>query len=541
MVGTEVLNMEKGKSAEQLAKEQREVSVSEFFERNRHLLGYDNPTKALLTVIKELVDNSLDSAEDHRVLPRIWVVAKPKGVDRFKIMVKDNGPGMVDKQIPLAFGKLLYGSRFYKLMMTRGQQGLGASGAILYSQLTTGKPTTIISSTGDGKTSFYELMIDIKTNEPEIISHQVINDGKIWHGLKIEMEIEGKYIRGERSVLEYLKETAIANPYADITFQGPDGKIEFKRGANKLPKLPKEIKPHPYGIELGILKRMLNMTRAKTLLSFLTNDFSRVGKTSAKQICKVSGLNPNLDPHKIENHEAEKLFRAMKKVKLLRPPTDCLSPLGEDLLLKGLQKEINAEFFAAVTRPPAVYRGNPFQVECGIAYGGEIAPEGSVKIMRFSNKVPLLYQSGDCAITKAVATTDWSRYGLKQSKNSVPVGPAIILVHFASVWVPFISESKQALAAYPAIMKEIKLALQELGRKLSHYLAGKRRREYHIKRKKIFERYIPVVAESLSHMTKVNEEKIKLKLEKIAEEKTGVVNEQGDSEEINQSSTQNSE
>jgi len=541
MVGTEVLNMEKGKSAEQLAKEQREVSVSEFFERNRHLLGYDNPTKALLTVVKELVDNSLDSAEDHRVLPRIWVVAKPKGVDRFKIMVKDNGPGMIDKQIPLAFGKLLYGSRFYKLMMTRGQQGLGASGAILYSQLTTGKPTTIISSTADGKTSFYELMIDIKTNKPEIISHQVINDGKIWHGLKIEMEIEGKYIRGERSVLEYLKETAITNPYADITFQGPDGKIEFKRGANKLPKLPKEIKPHPYGIELGILKRMLNITRAKSLLSFLTNDFSRVGKTSAKQICKVSGLNPNLDPHKIENHEAEKLFRAMKKVKLLRPPTDCLSPLEEDLLLKGLQKEINAEFFAAVTRPPSVYRGNPFQVECGIAYGGEIAPEGSVKIMRFSNKVPLLYQSGDCAITKAVATTDWSRYGLKQSKNSVPVGPAIILVHFASVWVPFISESKQALAAYPAIMKEIKLALQELGRKLSHYLAGKRRREYHIKRKKIFERYIPVVAESLSHMTKVNEEKIKIKLEKIAEEKTGVVNEQGDSEEINQSSTQNSE
>lgn len=534
--------MDKGKSAEQLAKEQREVSVSEFFERNRHLLGYDNPTKALLTVIKELVDNSLDSAEDHRVLPRIWAVAKPKGVDRFKVMVKDNGPGMVDKQIPLAFGKLLYGSRFYKLMMTRGQQGLGASGAILYSQLTTGKPTTIISSTGDGKTSFYELMIDIKTNEPEIISHQVINDGKIWHGLKIEMEIEGKYIRGERSVLEYLKETAIANPYADITFQGPDGKIIFKRGANKLPKLPKEIKPHPYGIELGILKRMLDVTRAKSLLKFLTNDFSRVGNTSAKQICKVSGLDPKLDPHKIENHEAEKLFRAMKKVKLLRPPTDCLSPLGEDLLLKGLQKEINAEFFAAVTRPPSVYRGNPFQVEAGIAYGGEIPQEGTVKVMRFSNKVPLLYQSGDCAITKAVGMTDWSRYGLKQPGRSIPSGPAVILIHFASVWVPFISESKQALAAYPAIMKEIKLALQELGRKLSHFVAGKRRHEYHIKRKRIFERYIPVVAESLSNITKVNEEKIKIKLEKIAEEKTGVIeNEEGYSEETNQSRTESSE
>lgn len=533
--------MEKGKSAEQMAKEHRQVSVSEFFERNRHLLGYDNPTKALLTVTKELVDNSLDSADEHRVLPRIWIVIKPKGPDSFKVMVKDNGPGIIDKQIPLVFGRLLYGSKFYKLMMSRGQQGIGASGAILYAQLTTGKPTTIISSTGDGKTSFYELMINIKNNEPEIMSHQIINDGKIWHGVKIEMEIEGRYIKGDRSVVEYIKETAISNPYADITFQGPDGKLNFKRGVNKLPKLPREIKPHPYGIELGIFKRMLDITKANNLGAFLTKDFSRVGKTSAKQICKVAGLNMNNDPHEMENHNIEKLFRAMKKVKLLRPPTDCLSPLSEELLLKGMEKEINAEFFAAVTRQPSVYRGNPFQVEAAIAYGGELSTEGQVNIMRYANKVPLLYQSGDCAITKAVAATDWSRYGMKQSRNSIPNGPAVILVHFASVWVPYVSESKQALAAYPAIMKEMKLCLQELGRKTNHYLAGKRRKEYHIKRKKIFSKYIPVVAESLSHMTKKNEEKLKIKLEQIAEKKTGVIDVEENEREIGESGSESSE
>jgi len=463
--------------AEELAKEQREVSVSEFFERNRHLLGYDNPTRALLTSVKELVDNSLDAAEEARILPRIWVVVKQTAPDRFRIMVKDNGPGLVDKQIPPALGKLLYGSRFFRLMQTRGQQGLGGSGVILYSQLTTGKPAKIVSSTGNGKTSFYELMIDVKRNEPEVVSHQLIEDGRIWHGLKVEVEIEGRYIESKQSVPQYLRHTAIANPYAEITFDGPNGKAKFLRGANELPPLPREIKPHPHGIELGVLRRMLKHTRSKTLISFLTNDFSRVGKNSAKQMCKLARIDPKISPNKIEGRDVERLFKAIHKVKLVRPPTDCLSPLGEELVVKGLKKEIKAEFFTAVTRPPTVYRGNPFQVEVGIAYGGELPQEGPVEIMRYSNRVPLLYQAGDCAITKAVTSIDWRRYGLSQPGRGIPNGPAVILVHFASVWVPFISESKQAIASYPIIIKEIKLALQEAGRRLQRYISGNFKRE----------------------------------------------------------------
>ncbi|MFN6992231.1 MAG: DNA topoisomerase VI subunit B [Fervidobacterium sp.] len=507
------------KTAEEMAKEQRAVSVSEFFERNRHLLGYDNPTKALLTVVKEIVDNSLDACEEARILPRIHLEIKQKTPDIFRVVGKDNGPGIVDKQIPYTMAKLLYGSKFFKLYQSRGQQGLGIKGCVLYSQLTTGKPTTVISSTGDGKTSYYELMIDVKRNEPDIISHRIEDTGKVWHGLKIEMDIEGRYIESKASVPEYIRQVAIANPYAEIVFDGPNGKIEYLRGASILPPLPKEIKPHPEGIELGIFRRMLESTKSRNIVSFLMNDFSRVGRNSAEEIVKLADIDPNKQPQDIDNSESEKLFKALKKVKLMRPPTDCLSPLGEDLLLKGMQKEIKAEFFAAITRPTAVYRGNPFVVECGIAYGGELSQEGSVEIMRFSNKVPLLYQAGDCAITKAIATTDWKRYGLQQSGNSLPTGPAVILVHFASVWVPFVSESKQAIASYPIIIKEIKLGLQELGRRLQRHVSGKRRAEMQKKRRKIFERYIPEVAMSLHELTSVNAEIIKNKLNEMIEKK----------------------
>jgi DNA topoisomerase-6 subunit B len=509
--------------AEKLSRDQREVSVSEFFEKNRHLLGYDNPTRALLTVVKELVDNSLDAAEEARILPRIWVEIKPNGPDRYKVTVKDNGPGMTDKQIPLALGKLLYGSKFFRLRQSRGTQGIGASGAILYSQLTTGKPTTIIASIGNGKTSYYELMIDVKKNEPEIVSHQVINDGKIWHGMKIEMEIEGRYVESRKSVPEYIKQVAIANPYAHIIFNGPNGKMEFPRAANELPPLPKEIMPHPHGVELGILRRMLKATRSRTVASFLMNDFSRVGAGTAKEICKLAGIDPRMSPQRLEIEESERLFKAMQKVKLIRPPTDCLSPLGEDLLLKGLQKEYKAEFFAAVTRPPEVYRGNPFQVEAAIAYGGELPPDQPVKIIRFTNRVPLLYQEGDCAITKAIAATDWRRYGLSQSGKSIPTGPAVILVHLASVWVPYISESKQAIASYPVIIKEIKLALQEVGRRLQRHVAGKRRKEMQQRRREIFERYLPVVAESVAKLTNKKPEPILNKLKSMIKKSTEAI------------------
>jgi DNA topoisomerase-6 subunit B len=378
-------------------------------------------------------------------------------------------------------------------------------------------------------------MIDVKKNEPDIISHQLVSDGKVWHGMKVEMEVEGRYIDSKRSIPEYIKQVAIGNPYADITFESPNEKIEFPRGANVLPPLSKEIMPHPHGVELGILRRMLKTTKSRTIASFLTNDFSRIGTGTAKEICNLAGLDHKMSPQRLEVADSEKLFRAMQKVKLVRPPTDCLSPLGKDLIIKGLQKQFKAEFYASITRQPEVYRGNPFQVEVGVAYGGELPLEGSVEVVRLSNRVPLIYQEGDCAITKSVVGTDWRRYGLSQSGRSLPVGPAVILVHLASVWVPFVSESKQAIASYPVIIKEIKLALQEVGRQLQHHVAGKRRAEMQQRRREIFDRYLPEVANAVGKLTNKKPEPILTKLKSMIKKNTGVIEDGRSKEETGKS------
>lgn len=501
--------------AEELSKDLKEISVAEFFEKNRHLLGYENSTKAMLTVVKELVDNSLDACEEARILPNINISVKQTAENKFIIKGEDNGPGIVEEKLPLAFGKLLYGSKFHRLKQSRGVQGLGVHGAILYSQLTSGKPTRIISSIGNNSISTIDLMIDIAKNEPHVVSSKKEKNPEKWHGIKIEMEIEGRYIEKGQSISEYLKETAIMNPYAKIVFNGPSGKVTFSRTVHNLPKLPKEIKPHPYGVELGILRRMSRETKAKNVVSFLKTDFSRVGKTSALQICKLAKISPQKKPNSLDHNEITRLHSAIQQVKLVSPPTNCLSLLEEETIVKGLKKEIQAEQFLAISRPPTVYRGRPFAVECGIAYGGNLNPNQGAELLRFANKVPLLYHQSDCAIAEAVKEVDWRRYGLQQPSGSLPMGPLIILVHFASVWVPFTSEGKQAIAAYPDIIKEIKLALQDAGRKLKKYISGQKRTHEIQMRRNLFENYIPEAAGAISKISDVPKEKIIHGLEKI--------------------------
>jgi len=502
-------------AAEELSKNLKEISVAEFFEKNRHLLGYENSTKAMLTVIKELVDNSLDACEEAGILPNISVSVKQVSESRFIIKAEDNGPGIVEEKLPLAFGKLLYGSKFHRLKQSRGVQGLGVHGAIMYAQLTSGKPTKITSSIGNNSVCTIELMIDVTKNEPHIVSTKKEKNPEKWHGIIIEMEIEGRYIEKGQSVLEYLKQTAIMNPYAKISFNGPGGKVTYSRVVHTLPKQPKEIKPHPYGVELGILIRMARQTKAKNVVGFLKTDFSRVGKTSALQVCKLANINPHRKPAELSHEEVTKLHKAMQEVKLVSPPTNCLSILEEDALVKGLKKEIQAEQFLAISRPPTVYRGRPFAVEIAIAYGGNLNPNQEAELFRFANKVPLMYHQSDCAITEAVKEVDWKRYGLQQPGNSLPTGPMVILVHFASVWVPFTSEGKQAIASYPDIIKEIKLALQDAGRELKKYIAGKRKSHEILMRKSLFENYIPEAATAISKISDVAREKIIHGLEKM--------------------------
>ena len=526
--------------AEELAKKQRDISVASFFEKNRHLLGFDNKRKALLTVVKEAVDNSIDACEEADILPEISIELIDLGNDRFRIIVEDNGPGIVKKQIPPIFARLLYGSKFHKLSQTRGQQGIGISAAVMYSQLTTGKPTKIISKVKNKPDShYYELHIDIAHNKPDIIKDESVNWNKD-HGVKIEMDLEGSYQAGSQSVDQYLKETAIVNPHVTIIYTNPKAEQTiFARATDKLPKKPIEIKPHPYGIELGMLMRMLKDTESRTLQSFLINDFSRVGPGTAKQICENSALLPSTKPHEINREMAEKLMEGIKKTKIIAPPTDCISPISSEELEKGLKKEINAEFYYSITRPPSVYRGNPFIVEAGLAYGGNQNSEGSITLMRFANRVPLLYQQGACAINKSIVQTNWRSYGLSQSSGALPQGPLTIIVHIASVWVPFTSESKEAIAHYPEIIKEIKLALQEIGRKLGSYVHKKKRVLAEGQKRDYIKTYIPHVAEALKELVGFkdsDEKKVEEYLTLILEKHRGklenleVINEEYDEE-----------
>ena len=502
--------------AEEMAKKQREISVAEFFEKNRHLLGFDNKRKALLTAVKEAVDNSLDACEEAEILPDINVELVDMGNERFRVVVEDNGPGIVENQIPKVFAKLLYGSKFHRLKQSRGQQGIGISASVMYAQLTTGRPAKILSKIGPDKPAhYYELKIDTANNKPLILK----DEEQQWEkpqGTRVELDLEGSFLKGPQGVDEYLKQTAIINPHVNITYVNPKAEqVIFPRATDKMPKQPQEIKPHPYGIELGMLLKMMGNTENRTMQAFLTSEFSRVGPGTAKEICEKAFVAPNTNPKKITRDEAEKLINAIKETRIISPPTDCISPLGEEAFEKGLRKEVNAEYYCAVTRSPAVYRGNPFQVEVAIAYGGTQASDGSINLIRFANRVPLLYQQGACSIFKSVTQTNWKSYGLQQSNGSLPNGPVTIAVHIASVWVPFTSESKEAIAHYPEIISEVKLALQEAGRRLQTYVHKKHKVKRQLERANLFERFIPEVADSLSKLTGESKDKLIKKLQEM--------------------------
>lgn len=576
-------------TAESMAAKQRDISVSEFFAKNRHLLGFDNPRKALLTAVKEAVDNSLDACEEAGIVPELWVHIEATGANRFKVGVQDNGPGIVKKQIPLIFGKLLYGSKFHRLRMSRGQQGIGISAAGMYGMLTTGKPVKIVSKISPRKPAHYfEIQIDTKRNQPEIINGKgegedipagdkgaayIAEHGIEWvsalsSGTRVTIELEGRFMRGRGSVDEYLEQTAIANPHVTIHYIDPEGtENAYERSTSQLPPEPQEIKPHPYGIELGRLVTMLKDTTAGTMSQFLTASFSRVSPAVAQKICETAKISTRSNPKRIGRHEAESLYNAIQNTKISAPATDCISPIGEPLILKGLHHQVPGEFYSAATRPPSVYRGNPFLIEVGLAYGGaspaqkvsldtltemlsesdarsvrqfllnsfdgigaagaekilteaNIGPRQStqklskddtarlhtamrnvnltegqtMQVLRYANRVPLQFQPAACAITQSVIGNNWRSYGLTQSRGQLPVGPITVMVHMASVWVPFTSESKEAIASYPEITKELRLALQAVGRKLAMYLNKRNRVKQEGERREIFLRYLGEVA-----------------------------------------------
>lgn len=596
-------------TAESMAQKQREISVSEFFSKNRHLLGFDNPSKALLTTIKEAVDNSIDACEEAGILPELHVevhdlaleAMKPqnaeltKGEGRFLVVVQDNGPGIVKAQVPKIFGKLLYGSKFHRLKQSRGQQGIGISAAAMYGQITTGKPIRVTSRVGKGKAAHvFDIQLDTRKNEPVVTHDETLAQWHQEHGTRVELEILANWQQGQRFVNRYVEHTALANPHATIHYTRPVGAaqragtdrpgnetLSFPRATTELPKEAIEIKPHPHGVELGALMLMAQESKSRDVSGFLQSAFSRVSSSAAAEIlAQVPWGKKAIRPREVgdDRAKAEQLHKAIANTKLMSPPTNCLSPIGDELMRKGLvsflsviesegdddgQIDMDAAamkpakkakgdrakkgaepapaaeavpdatpeegvekikghnyFIATVTRSPKVYRGNPFQVEVGLAYGGSWPADKTIELFRFANRVPLLFQRGACGITEAIVKTDWRNYLLSQPKGSLPVGPMALLVHIASVWVPFTSESKEAVAHYPDIIKEIQLAAQECGRKLATFIRKRKAEDYQAQRRSIFELYIEEVANAIGKIVDRSPAPIKREFLKVAHKVT---------------------
>ena len=600
-------------TAQSMAASQKEISVSEFFAKNRHLLGFDNPRKALLTTVKEAVDNALDACEEAGILPEIWVHILRVGDDRFKVGVQDNGPGIVSQQIPLIFGKPLYGSKFHRMRMSRGQQGIGISAAGMYGLLTTGKPVKIMSKVSKRSDAhYYELQIDTKRNRPEIlngkgegvaiepndkgrrdIEKHEIEWIEVDHGTRVTIELEARYQRGRGSVDDYLEQTAMANPHVTLHYVDPDGGLwDRLRVTDTLPPEPREIKPHPYGVELGRLVGMLKETKAPTVGQFLIQSFSRVSPSVARKICegassaceqpgemRPAGGRRRLpgDPADQNSRPGDRLHRARRRRadpqraapvaprRVLRRGHPAAGRLSRQSLCDRGRAGLRRHFVrrSAITREGLVemleasdartlrqFLSSSFdgigveaadkiiaeaamrpRVSPGKLEAEEITKlhaamrkvnlnEGqSMSILRYANRVPLQFQAGACAITQTVMGTNWRSYGLSQSRGSLPSGPVTLMVHMASVWVPFTSESKEAVASYPEIQKELRLALQAVGRKLGMFLNRRKRVAQEGERRSIFLRYLGEVADAVSQINFTDRDKLFERLLTVAKKK----------------------
>lgn len=527
--------------AEQLFTEFKEHSVADFFKKNKQMLGLSGKQRTMTTIIHELVTNSLDACEEAGILPELEVSISELGTEYYEISVVDNGPGIPEDKLASAMGKLLAGTKFHRLVQTRGQQGIGVSGIILLSQMTTGKPTKIISGTNKGKTVSIEISIDSKTNTPKVTDkHYLENKFK---GLAVKCKFKDiVYKKGQSSVDEYLRRTAIANPHLTLKFQDPNGEAtKYTRTVNKLPNIPTAVKPHPRGVTVDEMLTYARHAQARKVNSFLTTTFDRFGQTSVDNVQQLVHFDLNKDPRSLSWEEAEDLIKAIKQTKFIAPSTDNLVPIGEDQIKKSLKAIVEPEFLAVVTRKPTVYQGGyAFQIEAGVAYGGkagrlisvektsgkEVITEEvrSSEIIRYANKAPLLFDAGGCSITKTAESVDWKRYGISNFDTS----PITVFVNLISVHIPYTSAGKSAVSDDPDIVNEIKLALMDVSRRVGIYIIEKKREEEKKEKKKVFAKYAPYVVEALVHTTGEKNKELLLKnlnnmvLEKLKMEEEGI-------------------
>ena len=481
----------------------KNLTPSEFFRKNKQMLGFTGKIRSLTIVFHELITNSFDAAEEAGILPEIDIELKRVDKEHYILRLKDNGPGIPEDYVMRVYCSMFAGSKFRNIQ-SRGQQGLGCSGCVLLSQMTTGKPAHVIScykENGEIKGVKMKFQMDVKNNRGILMEREDYPAEST--GVCIELQFkEVSYSLAEQGAFEYIRRTMIGNPHAKITFRDPSGhKYIFKRAADIVPVLPKEVLPHPKGVSADDIMTMAQNTDSRRYKSMLTSSLSRMSNKRVDEISELTGIDMNKRPKDLTFPEAEAIVQCFKKMKFMAPPTDGLIPIGSEQIEKGMKQILKPEFVTTITRKPVTYQGGvSFIIEAGLAYGGKsgrvVKEQRKSEIMRFANRVPLTFDAGSCAITEALKSIDWKRYGLKDLDNT----PLTLFVNIISTQVPYLSTGKQSVSPEPEIVHEIRQSTMKLARKLQKYLRAKKAAKEKEKRSKVFEDYMPVIIEEAAKL-----------------------------------------
>lgn len=484
----------------------QQLTPSEFFRKNKQMLGFSGKIRSLTIVFHELITNSFDAAEEAGILPEIKIDLKRIDKEHYILRHTDNGPGIPEDYVMQVYCSMFAGSKFRNIQ-SRGQQGLGCSGCVLLSQMTTGEPARVISCYQEGdelKGVKMKFKMDVKKNKGMLMEKETFTPEST--GVCIELQFkEVSYSMAEQGAFEYIRRTMIGNPHAKIIFRDSSGhKYIFKRAANIVPVLPKEVLPHPKGVTADDLIFMAKHTDKRRFKSLLTSSLSRMSNKRIKEIEEMTGIDLNKRPKDMKWEEAEAIIQAFQKMKFMAPPTSGLIPIGSEQIEKGMKQILKPEFVSTITRKPVTYRGGvAFIVEAGIAYGGDsgrlINEQRKSEIMRFANRVPLTFDQGSCAITEALKSIDWKRYGLKDLDNT----PMTLFVNIISTQIPYLSTGKQSVAPEPEIIHEVRQATMTLARKLQKHLRAKKAAKEKAMRSKIFEDLVPVIIKESANLGEV--------------------------------------
>ncbi|MFA5106382.1 MAG: DNA topoisomerase VI subunit B [Candidatus Micrarchaeia archaeon] len=483
----------------------KEHSVAEFFKKNRQMLGFSGKTRSLTTIVHEYVTNSLDAAEEAKVAPEISVEIKETDKEKYTVKVQDNALGIPKKHIGKVFGVMLAGTKFHRYVQQRGQQGIGATGCTMFSQVTTGKPVHVVSAY-DKKIISCDVSVDFKTNGAVVSNIVETEQDGSRRGVAVEAEFaDVKYDKSAYGVFEYLKRTAIANPHAKITLMDPFGETHvFPKSVDIIPPKPTPVLPHPLGLSKNDLQEFALADRENPKISsFLQNALARV---SAAKVKELESLCPGVDfskkPSEMTWADAEKIVEAFSQVKWIAPATDSIIPIGQEQITKSLQSILNPEFLSVRERPPKIYRGGiPFIIEAAIAYGGQagrkLAEGTQPEILRYANRAPLIFDSAGCSITESVKNIEWSRYGLKNFDQL----PITILVNIVSVHIPYTGAGKQAISDEEEVVAEMRNAVMEVARDLQRHMSGLRSEKERAARKSAVLRYVGQLSADLAELS----------------------------------------